>query len=459
MSDLSQGNLAKIVLKPGDVYRVTTAGVATVLGLTGAPATTTTATAQSQDFGPYNVDAVIKVTATTGPCSVVKLSPQNLTATAGAADPATAFAVAGVPMVRDFISPVTVGSVPTKSARGVTLNRREDLGALVTYEGGFLTSAAGQAGARYWYLEEPSSAPITRMGVQFKFDAGSTGPNGAVVMIPWATSIVTDYPTVTVPRTSCHFVISRYGWKVQKYTVNNGSVTTIASGGFNATLTAGAIYTAEVFLDTVLGNAYLLLPDGKTATIVDSTFSSIPGYFACFEYFQLNGDVDDRPLIGNCWFDTGDQILKMPAGLAAARHQTQAPRAAATITSVSSTSVPTTFGLLDSTAVVAAPYGGSDKRVLCKARVWMTVAASRTIIMGFKFIDSLTSAVIFSDQFITLSSPATGWVNYVDLEYVRDLSTATTPLIAQFWYNTSGAGDTITVSATRPLVMSVTPLG
>jgi hypothetical protein len=105
MSDISQGNFAKIVLNPGDVYRVITGGVATVAPAYGAPAGTTTVTASSQTFGPYGVNAKLIVTATTGACQVTKIESQAITQIDGAIPPGpSADALAG------FIRPALVSA-------------------------------------------------------------------------------------------------------------------------------------------------------------------------------------------------------------------------------------------------------------------------------------------------------------------------------------------------------------
>lgn len=69
MSDLSFGNFANVVLNPGQVLRVGSGGVATVLMNYGGPAGTTVITASTQDFGPYGVPAKLRVTATSGTTS------------------------------------------------------------------------------------------------------------------------------------------------------------------------------------------------------------------------------------------------------------------------------------------------------------------------------------------------------------------------------------------------------
>lgn len=69
MADISQGNRAELILTPGDVYRVSTGGTATVEAVYGAPAGTTTVTASTQEFGPYAANAKLIVRAVTGSCS------------------------------------------------------------------------------------------------------------------------------------------------------------------------------------------------------------------------------------------------------------------------------------------------------------------------------------------------------------------------------------------------------
>ncbi len=69
MSEIAQGNRAELILSPGDVYRVSTGGIATVEAAYGAPAGTTTVNANSQDFGPYAANAKLIVRAVTGSAS------------------------------------------------------------------------------------------------------------------------------------------------------------------------------------------------------------------------------------------------------------------------------------------------------------------------------------------------------------------------------------------------------
>jgi hypothetical protein len=73
MADISQSNFAKIVFDADDVYRVTASGTATVTVLYGAPAGTTTITANSVTFGPYGANASVRIEATSGTCSYSKI--------------------------------------------------------------------------------------------------------------------------------------------------------------------------------------------------------------------------------------------------------------------------------------------------------------------------------------------------------------------------------------------------
>ncbi len=77
MADISQGNRAELIMNPGDVYRVSTGGVATVEAVYGAPAGTTTVTASSQDFGPYGANAKLIVRAVTGSCGYTLRSDRD----------------------------------------------------------------------------------------------------------------------------------------------------------------------------------------------------------------------------------------------------------------------------------------------------------------------------------------------------------------------------------------------
>jgi hypothetical protein len=89
MADISQGNRAELILTPGDVYRVSTGGTATVEAVYGAPAGTTTVTASTKDFGPYAANAKLIVRAVTGSCSYGINQAVQLMARSGSLDDAS----------------------------------------------------------------------------------------------------------------------------------------------------------------------------------------------------------------------------------------------------------------------------------------------------------------------------------------------------------------------------------
>lgn len=66
MASLDSTERAKVALAAGESLIVTAGGQCTVQGLSGAPATTTSLTANSQTFGPYGVSAVLLVTNVSG---------------------------------------------------------------------------------------------------------------------------------------------------------------------------------------------------------------------------------------------------------------------------------------------------------------------------------------------------------------------------------------------------------
>lgn len=66
MASLDSTERAKVALAAGESLIVTAGGQCTVQGLTGAPTTTTTLTANTQTFGPYGVSAVLLVTNVSG---------------------------------------------------------------------------------------------------------------------------------------------------------------------------------------------------------------------------------------------------------------------------------------------------------------------------------------------------------------------------------------------------------
>lgn len=66
MAELSLGASGNVFIDAGQIVRVSTSGVATVVMQYGGPAGTDTITANTRDYGPYGVPAKIRITATSG---------------------------------------------------------------------------------------------------------------------------------------------------------------------------------------------------------------------------------------------------------------------------------------------------------------------------------------------------------------------------------------------------------
>jgi hypothetical protein len=107
MASLDSTERAKVALAAGESLRVTTAGQCTVQGLTGAPATTTTLTANSQNFGPYGVSAVLLITGVSGRSEY----SLNVPAASGGAVPGDGIALSALPAEYDTRSQITISRV------------------------------------------------------------------------------------------------------------------------------------------------------------------------------------------------------------------------------------------------------------------------------------------------------------------------------------------------------------
>lgn len=106
MAELSLGASGNVFIDAGQIVRVSTSGVATVVMQYGGPAGTDTITANTRDYGPYGVPAKIRITATSGTVTYRELDEtptftpaqvqglQGLVSDDGIAAPATNLAAA-----------------------------------------------------------------------------------------------------------------------------------------------------------------------------------------------------------------------------------------------------------------------------------------------------------------------------------------------------------------------------
>lgn len=350
--------------------------------------------------------------------------------------------------VVDFVSPS--GSVPTVAGKGSAVSFRAN-GAPVVASGNFLTSGAG-TGQRAWYGEFASPERITRIGAEFKFAAGSGGKNGCIALIPWSDSVTASSD---IPPTPLHFTVSRFGWSVGILETTNGVIENVGSGSFETTLSADTIYSAEAIID---GNtAYLTLPDGTVATVSDAAIASVVGTYAGFEFYQFDGATDDSVHIGRFWSGIGDQRIAGASVLSVASRKLVRQPSALTLTSVTSSSIPTSEALVTADAVCPVPHGLSNKKVLCRLTAWLNVTGGHSIIFAPKFKD-VDGSVISQPYLFAVTAPAAGFAGYATVEFVQDVTTDL-PAICEFRYLSTGAGDTIDAAANKPLTMSFVPLG
>jgi hypothetical protein len=78
MTDIAAGSRAKLVIKSGETYRLSTGGVAEVTPVYGASIDKTTVSSGFYDIGPFPVEAKVLIKATTGPASYTPTRRRSL---------------------------------------------------------------------------------------------------------------------------------------------------------------------------------------------------------------------------------------------------------------------------------------------------------------------------------------------------------------------------------------------
>lgn len=147
MSGISQGSHANLILDAGDVFRIATVGVATVVAAYGAPAGTTTLTAQTTDFGPYGAPAKLIVTAVSGPASYSRLVQDGRITQAQAAAVAATLANA-LPSPANTLAVIGDSRLSSWRSTGSTISSRNPKGYLswaLAYSGERLTVISDQS--------------------------------------------------------------------------------------------------------------------------------------------------------------------------------------------------------------------------------------------------------------------------------------------------------------------------
>lgn len=375
------------------------------------------------------------------------LTPSGLTKGGVALTSSERGAVRGASDIYDAVD--TDGTIPVMARHKTPITYREN-GATVVASGKYLTSGAG-TGQRAWYGEFHAGERITRIGAEFKFTAGAGGKNGVLALIPWAASVTAS---ADIPPTPLHFTLSRTGWTVGILETTNGTIVNIGAGSYPE-LSADTRYIGEAVIDG--DTAYLCLPDGSVAKVTDSALEGISGEYAGFEFYQLDGSVDDRVQIGRVWAGVGDQgVVGAATFWAASRANARIP-AAKTITSVSDSAIPTTEALIDPSAIANVPKGNENKNVLCRLSAWLDVTAGHSVIYAPKFIDSL-GATVSQPYLFSVTAPAGGFSGYATVEFVQPVDSDFS-VNCEFRYLSTGGGDTVSAAANKPITMTFTPLG
>lgn len=203
------------------------------------------------------------------------------------------------------------GTAPVRTSVGREVRYRGN-SAAVSASGEWLGITAG-TGQRAWYGEVNAGAPVTLLGAEVMFTAGSGGINGLAALMPWRSSVTAAAQT---PPTGLHLSFSRWRWSAQYIATTNGPLVNIAgaAGLFSKPLDVDTAYTIEVMRvgDTV----YLLLPDGSAAQFSHPNIEALKGNWAGFESYQVSGAVDDKVSFRRFWYSTEDMFARGKATLA-----------------------------------------------------------------------------------------------------------------------------------------------
>ena len=397
----------------------------------------------SQTVWPLNENGEIVFSAGTGSGTVTGYLSQDVLPSADG----------GIPVIISNSPALDV--VDAQNNVYLTNNKRKVLyrenSANLLLSDGFLTSSAG-TGTRAWYGEYKLEN-VTRFGAEFKFTAGSGGKNGVINICPWRDSVT---KTTNIPPTSAHLSISRWGWGLSKIETTNGPLVVYASGWFETPLNADEVYVCDVCIDK--GVIYILLPDGSSLSVKNSVLYDINYDYAGFEFYQSNGSTDDLVAIRRFWASNGDQMLYGAAPIATALNQKQDNTVTAKqLTSITTSTIPTTAALLDSSAICSLNHGVQDNRVVCELTIWATLSASRSLIFAPRFVN-LDGSQLSQPFIFACTSGSSGYTGYVTLKFIQNI-TSTQPVSCEWWLNSTGSGDTVTVSASKPAMMMFTPLG
>ena len=152
--------------------------------------------------------------------------------------------------------------------------------------------------AAHWQQALPG---VKRLGCSFKLGDTSGGQFSAVTLVTWSEFI--GVPYIQPPDTGCHLSVTDESWQYGVF--EDGDIDYVASGWFETPLPtdwdpavagSGTLQRFEVVLEG--DTAFLWLPDGTTAIVVDPRIESIPREVAGYELFKYEEGG------GDCAFET-----------------------------------------------------------------------------------------------------------------------------------------------------------
>lgn len=166
----------------------------------------------------------------------------------------------------------------------------------LVFDGGALAYEPGDEGVRAAYLRAELRGPITRSGMTFTFDAGST-QGGSVVML-WTPDQYVDGADL-----GAHCIIRPDVFRYEVRTAP-GTFEEVYSYNFIPPLAVDETpYAIEIQRDGDMVTA--ILPDGSIHSFSHATILANTGPHVAFETFQFLCETDNFPRILTCWADAG----------------------------------------------------------------------------------------------------------------------------------------------------------
>lgn len=208
--------------------------------------------------------------------------------------------------LRESFTGMADGAPPTVAAtRQSMTNFAYYAGAMPYVRSGLLSTTTPDSATAGSYRIAQLTGPVIRCGARFAFSP-YTAPGGLLALSIQATSISTKAEG-QVPVSPMHLTVSPTGWALDVNDTENTAVETVASGTFDAALTADSttLHSVEALLDRDRQQCFVTLPDGETFVFSDSRFA-LPGTYVYVEPFKTAGSLSTKTngLVKEWWADS-----------------------------------------------------------------------------------------------------------------------------------------------------------